>query len=193
MNRASRCTTAKKVILWFFVGGAGWHMTRFGTVVACGLLLAGCSWLSTNGEAPLNFVSGTTSLRIASDPPSLGSKATDGAVCHEPCSLTVKVALNGSPQVLRVQVLPHERVAEPPQRSDENVGTSGTAPAVKPAESAPVVIERSITVAVSKPKFQDSSTTGNGKPPPNPPIKPPPMPPIIRCDVANHQTCTQGQ
>jgi len=112
-------------------------MRRCLAIVACGVLLAGCS----NSGDLLKTATPTVPLQFESEPPGAEVKTSGGQTCRTPCALAVPAAdfqvtfsLNGyQPQTIPVKLLPPDDM-----RGSEEMGVSSGQPRFDPS---PVVAE----------------------------------------------------
>jgi hypothetical protein len=163
-------------------------MSRVIAVMACGLMVAACSSISSLSS--LNFLKSsptTEALRVESEPPGADAKTSQGQSCRTPCELVVQtgaefsvtLALNGyQPQT--VSVRPEGSPAV--QRDGESTaGSSMLAPnpvyvELQPAPAAPpvkkpVVRKKKAVTAAARPEAAPPTTTASV-----PSAAPPPMP-----------------
>jgi hypothetical protein len=112
-------------------------MVRHLSIVACGILLAGCSG---SGDL-MRTATPTVPLQFESEPPGAEVKTSGGQTCRTPCALAVPAAdfqvtysLNGyQPQTVPVKLLPPDDM-----RGTEELGVPSTTPRFDPS---PVVAE----------------------------------------------------
>lgn len=112
-------------------------MVRHLSIIACGILLAGCSG---SGDL-MRTATVTVPLQFESDPPGAEVKTSGGQTCRTPCALAVPAAdfqatytLNGyQPQTIPVKLLPPDAI-----RGGEEFGAPPNEPRFDPS---PVVAE----------------------------------------------------